>query len=260
MLIPDQDKVDKISSLVSITNPENLGDIFEEAIRIRATISNEIMLKFSEIPMRKLRALASRAPVGSPLFSTPILPTRTLNDIEILQLIGLEFALHELGYCCERLQDVADITWGGSSPTRFYLNGIYYYVTSLFLVDKTKPNHAGLPMGGTAILALNPLGLSNLLLPVDSILGRRFGRENTFGDAIRKLRNTYLVHGDFSPEQLETLIVDTQMRDPAQQERLAANIWDLFHEVLLIDLRITSILANINPDLSVIIARYATAH
>lgn len=260
MLFPDQDKVDQIGNLVLVTNPENLGDIFEKAIRIRSTINDEFALKFSEIPMRKLRAMASRTPVGSTLFATPILPTRTLNDNEILRLIGLEFALHELCYCCDRLQEAADITWGGSSPTRFYLNGVYYYVTSLFLVDKTKPNHAGLPMGGTAILALHPIGLSDLLMPVNSILGRRFGKENTFGDAIRKLRNTYLVHGDFSPEQLESLVADTQMRDPVQQERLAANIWDLFHEVLLIDLRITAILASINPDLPAIITRYATTH
>ena len=62
MLFPDQDKVDQISNLIVVTNPEILGDIFEKAIRIRATINDEFALKFSEIPMRKLRAMASREP------------------------------------------------------------------------------------------------------------------------------------------------------------------------------------------------------
>jgi len=260
MLFPDQDKVDKISSLVISTNPANLGNIFEEAVRVRASIKDQIALQFSEIPLRRLREMASRALIGWPLFAKPIIPSRTLSDNEILQLIGLEFALHELGYCCDRLQEAADITWGGSTPTRFYLNGIYYYVTSLFLVDKKKPSHKGLPMGGTVVRVLHPMGLSDFLAPADAILGRQFGKENTLGDAIRILRNTHLVHGDFSPEQLESLVADTEMRDSAQQERLAANIWDLFHEVLLLDLRIAAILTRLNPDIPSIIARYAASH
>ena len=260
MLFPDQDKVDKISSLVGTANPDNLGDVFGDAIRIRATITNDFALRFSEIPMKTFRAMASRASFDWPLFASPVLPKRQLSDNEILQLIGLEFALHELGYCCERLQEAADITWGGSSPTRFYLNGIYYYVTSLFLVDKTKPSHTGLPMGGTVVMALHPMGLSDFLEPVDKILARQFGKENSLGDAIRKLRNTHLVHGDFSPEQLEKLVADTQMRDPGQQERLAANIWDLFHEVLLLDLRIVAILSKVNADIPAIMGRYVAAH
>ena len=139
-------------------------------------------------------------------------------------------------------------------------DSIYYYVTSMFLVDKNKPTHKGLPMGGMVVRALHPMGLSILLTPIDGILNRPFGKENTLGDAIRKLRNSQLVHGDFSPGQLESLVADTEMRDPAQQERLAANIWDLFHEILLLDLRITAILTKLNPDIQAIIARYAASH
>jgi hypothetical protein len=115
-------------------------------------------------------------------------------------------------------------------------------------------------MGGTIVRVLHPLGLSSLLDPVNNVLNRQFGKENTLGDTIRKLRNKHLVHGDFSPEQLESLVADTEMRDPAKRERLSAHIWDLFHEVLLLDLRITAVISKLNPDIQGIITRYAAAH
>jgi hypothetical protein len=260
MLFPDQDKVDEISAIVTSATQNNLGDVFAEAIRIRNKIKDQPALGFSEIPLKQLREMASRAPIGCPLFANPIMPSKALTDNEILQLIGLEMSLHELGYCCDRLQEAADITSGSSSPTRFYLNGIYYYLASLFLLDKSEASRKGLSMGGTVIRALHPMGLSTLLVPIDAILNRPLGKENTVGEAIRKLRNSQLVHGDFSPKQLEALVVDTEMRDPIQKERLAANIWDLFHEVLFLDLRITAILTKLNPDIPAIVTRYAASH
>lgn len=259
-MFPEQDQVEAIGALIATANPSNLGEVFEGAVRIRKTIQNQAALGLSEIPLRTLRAMASRAQIGWPLFAHPVMPSRPLTENEILQLLGVELALHELCYCCERLQEAADITFGNSSPTRFYLNGVYYYVTSMFLVDKTRPSHAGLPMGGTIIMALHPMGLANLLTSVDAILEKPFGIKNNFGDAVRKLRNTHLVHGDFSPETFEFLVADTNMRDPAQQERLAANIWDLFHELLLLDLRITAIITALRPNIPEIIAHYAAAH
>ena len=169
-------------------------------------------------------------------------------------------ALHELGYCFDRMQEVADITWGGSSPTRFYLNSIYYYVSSMFLVDKTKISHKNFPIGGGVVLALHPMGLSNLLIPIQNILDRPFGKVNTFGDIIRKRRNNQLVHGDFSPKQLEELVTDASMRDPIQQQRLASYLWDLFYEILLLDLCVTAILSKLRPDIGAIISRYTALH
>jgi hypothetical protein len=204
--------------------------------------------------------MAARAQIGWPLFANPRLPATIPTDDQVLQLIGVEFALHELCYCCERLQEAADMTSGSSPPIRFYMNGVYYYVTSLFLVDETKPSHDGLPMGGTIIVPLHPLGLADMLTPVDAILDRPFGTQHTFGAAIRKLRNKHLVHGDFSPERFESLVADTNMRDRAQQERLAANVWDLFHQLLLLDLKIVAILTALNPNIPAILARYVTDH
>jgi len=257
---PDQDKVEHIGTLIARAEPSNIGDVFEEAVSTRKQIGNAFALRFAEVPLQVLRGIAARAKIGWPLFANPPRPSAALSDSQTLQLIGVEMALHELCYCCERLQESADITSGGSSSTRFYINGVYYYVTSLFLVDKTKPSHDGLPMGGTIVMALHPIGLAHLLAPIDAILNMSFGTALTFGDTIRKLRNVHLVHGDFSPEKFEFLVADSNMRDPAQQERLAATIWDLFYELLLLDLKVTGAITDLNPNIPAIISRYAASH
>lgn len=256
MNIPEQDKIDKIGELIPAVRPSNLGDLFSDAVQIRSQIHDEFALKFAELPLRQLRSLASRAEIGWQLFLAPKVPDRKLDDIELLQLFGIERGLHELCYCCERLQEVADITWGGSSPTRFYLNSIYHYVASMFLIDTSKASHKGLPMGGTVIRALDPMGLRGLLDPINAVLLRKHGKKNTLGGTIMKLRHSHLVHGDFSPERFEYLVADNQGRNPAQQERLAAGIWDLFHELLLLDLKIIAILTNENPNIPHLVANY----
>lgn len=259
MRFPDKDKIDRIVALLPTVSPDNFGDVFAKAIQIRKEITDQDALRVAELPLSELRQVAGRAQDGWTLFTDPTLPSKTLRDGETLQLIGLERSLHELCYCCERVQESADKTWGGSSPTRFYLNSIYYYVTSLFLVDKNKPSHKGLPMGGTSIRVLHPLGLSSLLVPVDHILKRPMGKAHRVGDTIRKLRNKYLVHGDFSTKQLEDLVVDTEMRDPVKREQLSVSIWDLFYEVLLLDLKLIAILSKINPDVEAIVNRYVNS-
>ena len=102
MLIPEQDK---IAALIPTANPSNLGDEFEQAVLIRSGITNDFALKFAELPLRQLRAYASWAEIGWKLFSAPRLPGKKLSDDEILQLFGIELSLHELCYCCERLQE-----------------------------------------------------------------------------------------------------------------------------------------------------------
>ncbi len=256
MIFPDQDKVDELVELTKIATPDNLGDTFEKALKIRQELNNDVAIKASELPMSNLRTLASRAELCWILFQEPTLPEDTIDDNETLQLIGIEYALHELCYCCERLDEASFITWGGSSPTRFYLNGIYHYVSSMFLVDTSRDTHRDLPMGGTVIRAIHPMGLSKLLDPIDEILKREFGDNNTFGDSILKLRHSHLVHGDFSPQRYEYLVTDTHMRDPKQKEIFAQFVWDLFHELLLLDLKVIAILAKLNLNMGEIITRY----
>ena len=256
MLFPEQDKVDELVELVKSASPDNLGDVFARAVQIRLTISNKQALSISELPMSDLRKLASRAEFDWKLFENPDLPEIPLDNNQILQLVGIEYALHELCYCCQMVDESASITWAGSSPTRFYLNGVYHYVSSMFLVDTSKNTHRDLAMGGTVIRAFHPMGLTGLLSPINEILQRDFGELNSFGESILKLRHSHLVHGDFSPERYEFLVIDTKMRDPKQKEIFAQHVWDLFHELLLLDLKILAILSYINPNMAEIVTNY----
>lgn len=158
-------------------------------------------------------------------------------------------------YCCERINEAANITWGGSSGVRFYMNSIYHYVSSMFLVDASKPSHKDLPMGGTLIRALHPIGLGYLLDPIKMVLEEPFG-ERTFGETNLHLRHIHLVHGDFSLGRIEHLIEQTQMRDPIQQERFASLIRDLFYELLRLDLILLAMMTAPNVDFLQIVARY----
>ena len=110
-------------------------------------------------------------------------------------------------------------------------------------------------MGGTVVLALHPIGLSNLLEPIDEVLNREFG-ETTFGEAIVKLRHSFLVHGDFSPTRVEHLVSQTQMRNPMQQQLFAQLAWVLFHRLVIFDLQLLSLIGSISDDFESIILRY----
>jgi len=251
----DYQQIIKLVELKKSSNSDNLGDVFAQAVEIRTHL-DEVSKIFAELPLTELRRLASHAEIGWKLFSKPCLPTHTLSDKDILKLLGVERALHELCYCCERIEEATVITWGGSSPTRFYLNSIYHYVSSMFLVDTSKETHKNLPMGGTVIRAFAPIGLSNLLEPIDKVLKQPLGKDICFGETILLLRHSHLVHGDFSPERFEYLVAKTEMRDPKQQEKLSDSVWDLFYQLLLLDLRLISVLTAIDVNITELAIRY----
>lgn len=251
----DYQRIDKLVSLSRNANPDNLGDTFAQAVKVRSKI-DDLSKEIAEIPLGKLRRLASHAEIGWKLFSAPQLPTHTLSDKETLQIVGVERALHELCYCCERLEEASFLTWGGSSPTRFYLNSIYYYVSSMFLIDTSNKSHNGLPMGGTVIRAFTPIGLTNLLDPINQALQQPLGKDISFGKTVLLLRHSHLVHGDFSPDRFEYLVARTEMRDPRQQERLASLVWDLFYQLILLDLKIIAILTAANVNFAEVVVRY----
>lgn len=186
----------------------------------------------------------------------PIQPDKPLSDIEILQLIGIERALHELCYAFEMVEISAEEGWGGSSRTRFYLNSIYHYVSSLFLIDTSRKSHRDLPMGGTIVRALHPLAIDRILTPVKAVLQMRFGTNISFGDAILRQRHSYLVHGTFSPGNVEYLVSETRMRDLTQQLLFRDYFWDLFYQIVLLRLRILAIFSNIQINLDDVIIRY----
>jgi hypothetical protein len=261
MTTPEDRDGARLESLVDLLEKSSslpIGDAFNAAIQIFEELEDPVAIHFAEEAMRGLRSVASRAPYDSQLFSNPPTLPREITDLEFIQLDRVGMSLHELCYCCEMVQNSSDKTSGGSTPTRFYLNGIYNYTSSLFLIDTSKPSHKGLPMGGKVILVLYPLGLAEILEPIQSILNEPFG-EITFGEAILKNRHSDLVHGDFSPKRVEYLIDQTHMRDPKQQELFTQLIWRFFHRLIVLYLKITSLLASSDKEIGVTMLRYLQA-
>lgn len=208
--------LEELTRLVKNPIGEDLGDILIKVIEIRSRINDKATSMLAETLLINFRGQVARAEIGQPLFISPDLPNRDLTDLESLQLIGVERALYELCFCFENLEYASAFTWGGSTPTRFYLNSVYHYVSSMFLIDTSKSSHKNLPMGGTVIRALDSIGLSDLLNPIDKILQKQNG-DKGFGESILLLRHSHLVHGDFSPTRIEYLIDSTQMRNQDQQ-------------------------------------------
>lgn len=251
----DLDRLEALAQLLQQAAHTPIGDLLASALEILEQIEIPMHQLVAEEAMRRIRSLASRAQPDDRLFENPPQLPRKLSDLEVLQLLSIQGATHELCYCCEMVQTATDLTWGGSTPTRFYLNSIYHYTSSMFLVDTSKPTHKGLPMGGTVVRALHPMGLSHLLQPINEILDERFG-DTTFGDTILNLRHSHLVHGDFSPVRIEYLVRETQMRNPMQQERFAQLVWKLFHRLVILNLQLLSLLASTGEDLASVAIRY----
>jgi len=251
----DAARLEQLGTLLEQSRTTPIGDSLAAAIAIFEQIEDPMVRRIAEEAMRGLRAIASRAQPGDLLFHNPPKLARDLTDMEFLQLARIDVSVHELCYCCEMIQTAANVTWEGSSPVRFYLNGLYHYVSSLFLVDTSKPTHKGLPMGGTVIRAVFPMGLADILEPIKTILDEPLG-EITFGETILNLRHSDLVHGDFSPERIEYLIKQTQIRDPNQQERFAHLIWLLFHRLVMLHLKLMALIAADGKDIGAVTLRY----
>ena len=251
--------LNRILALVSLALPENIGDSFTQALDLRARLADPRTRMTAETVLAPLRGMAARADVGWPLFASQQVLPRPLDDVEILQLVALERALHELCYACESVEISAATSWGGSTSTRFSLNGIYHYVASMFLVDTSSPKQKDLPSGGSAVRALHPMGLAPLLDPILVLLSESLTPKITFGDTILRLRHSYLVHGDFSPRRVEYLIAQSEMRSPEQIERFASLIWDLFYRVILLRLRILALFTHNGIKVEPALMRYLRA-
>jgi len=250
--------LEKLGLLAQSATPENLGDVLENIIAARSEINDPETSLIAETLLTEFRGAAAGADEGWKLFANPVLLDRALTDSEIIQLVSVERSLHELCFRCESLNETARKGWGGSSAVRFHMNSIFHYISSMFLVDKSKPSHAGLPMGGTVIRALEPLGLAYLLRRIDACLQRPL-EDKTFGDTVLLLRHSHLVHGDFSVEKIEYLIEQTQMRGKEQQIKFTEQIWDLFYEFLFLDLKLKSIFTALPLDFTQIALRYLKA-
>lgn len=251
----DAERLVRLRKLLKQDSNTPIGDVLVIATQISEEFETNQYLLIAEEAMRGIRAVASGAQPADKVFeNNPRLP-RKLSDMEIFQLYSIERATHELCYCCEMIQSSTEITWGGSTSTRFYLNAFYHYTSSMFLVDTSKPTHKDLPMGGKVIRALHPIGLAHLLTPIKEILDLSFG-DISFGQAILNLRHSDLVHGDFSPERIEYLIRQTNMRNANQQQRFAQLIWKLFHRLLILNLNLLSLVGDIDEDMNNVVIRY----
>jgi len=251
----DQARLEALASVLERAAASPIGDILIEANRVFEEIENTLYRFVAEEAMKGIRSMAARAQPNDLLFAAPPVLPRKLSDIELLQVLAISGAVHELCYCCEMVQNASETTWGGSTPARFYLNSIYHYTSSMFLVDTSRPSHKHLPMGGTVIRALDPLGLSHLLEPLKEVLDEPLG-QTTFGDTILNLRHSHLVHGDFSPERLEYLVRQTDARNPMQMQLFAQLVWKFFHRLMIVNLQILALLASAEGELASAALRY----
>jgi len=252
----DEIFLQQLDQIVEKVTEDNLGDYLLISIKVLEKLQNPISRRIAEKPMSYLRHKAAGADIGWNLFETPIKSVEKLNTIEHIQIVALASALHELCYGFENIEIAANKGWGGSPATRFYLNSIYHYLSSMFLIDESRPSHERFEMGGTVVKVLHPLGIDNILERIKNVLEKPFGNSFSFGESILKLRHSYLVHGDFSPKRTEYLVTETEMRNPVQQEKFSALLWELFYEVILLRLQVLAYFTNLNVNHEEIIHDY----
>lgn len=255
-MFPINQAVDQIDRLFKMANEDNMGDVYIEILNIRQMFHDDLDLLMIENHLSEIRKVVICMPPTAKLFSIPVLPEKEPINDEKLKLISLEFRVNELCYAFHRVEESAGIYGGGSSPTRLYLNSIYFYIYSLFIVDAKKPNHKTMPYGGSAILVLQPLKIDQILEPIMKILGTNLGENETLCTSVQKVRNKFLVHGDFAIDDLEGLVEATKMRDFTNHQFFNSLLWNLFYEVILLDLRLISIFSALEFNHKQIVQEY----
>jgi hypothetical protein len=245
----DDINLETLNQIATNMNHENIGDSMERGIALQAAITEPLSKAESERCMVIIRKYARDADIGWPIFLVPIKLEVDLSDNQVLQLMGLSGTLLELNYCFERIEEATLFTFPNSAPVRFYVNGLFHYISALFLIDRMDKRHKHLPYPGTVINVLHPIGLSRLLDPVYVVLDRPFGQETSYGGTILKNRNKQFVHGTFSPENIQGLVKDTNIFDEPQKARFMQNHWDLLDRLIVLRLQVISILTQqkINP-------------
>ncbi len=111
-------------------------------------------------------------------------------------------------------------------------------------------------MGGTIFKVLHSLGLSDLLDPIQNVLDQAMGNGISFGETVRKFRNDYLVHGRFSPIDIELIAQQSQIRDLRQRIRWVDLMWDLFYQSLLLRLKLIALLTDSGIDFEKLATKY----
>lgn len=240
----------KIEKLASNPSEYNIGDALGEALALLSVIKDETGRQLAGIFLSRLRTFARRAEVGWQAFSSVPKPSHRLSDGETIQLFLIEETLHEFCYGAERVNEVSSAAGETSTPIRFYVNSLYHYVSTLYLLD--KKNSA---MGGTIFKVFDSLGLSYLLVPIQAVLDKPLGKGISFGETVRQFRNDY-VHGRFSPIDIESIVRQSEIRDQRQRIRLVDLMWELFYQSLLLRLELIAILTASGIDLEKLMAKF----
>lgn len=245
---------DPLGQLLGITisaTPDNVGQVYEAALDIASTVSDSYEHRRADQYVSQIRGLALKADIGWKLFDDPPKLSRTLKDEEIIQIMTLISTLHIFCYGAERLDEASFITGPDSTPVRFYINSLYHYIAALYLLHKDKDS-----IGGMVYKTLSPLGLAYLLYPIKAIIDEPMGEGISFGETVRKIRNEFLVHGNFSPADIASVVSQTHLHDMSQVLRLTNLIWELFNRSFVLKLRLISLLTNLEVNPGEIVMRY----
>ena len=243
--------VQVIKNLYENVNQDNIGDYLEIALMIQSLIINPFAGIKSEEYLDQIKKYAGQSDIGWRNFQEPILPIIQLSQLNIWQIYSIISSLQELSYCFERIEEAALLTWDRSAPVRFYVNGIFHYISSLFLLGWKDNEEQGLPYPGTVIKVLHPLGLSQLLSNVYEILNRKFGDQYSYGDTIRLIRNRHFVHGKFSPNDIAKVVQDGEIYDELQSTKFANYHREISNQIVLLKLRLISIVSILNIDVNI---------
>lgn len=228
-----------------------MGDLLAEALALSSAIKEETGKELAGIFLSQLRTFARHAEIGWQLFSSVPETSHRLSDEEAIQLFLIEQTLHEFCYGIETVNDVSSIAGEISTPIRFYVNSLYHYISALYLLDRKKSD-----MGGAIFKALQPLGLTGLLDHIQDVLDQPIGNGISFGETVRKFHNYWLVHGRFSPIDIEPIAQQSQIRDKSQRIRWVDLMRELFYHSLLLRLRLIAILTASGIDLEKLAAKY----
>jgi hypothetical protein len=233
----DDELVSEILALTLAVNPNNLGDNYVQAVELYRQIRNVDKQQLGEYYVAQIRSLARQAEIGWKVFAAPPNAPRPLSEDEQIRLVTIIATLHAFCYGVERLDEASFVTGPGSTPVRFYINSLYHYIAALYLLEK-----GGDPIGGMVFKTLAPMGLSDLLNQVKTVLDKPMEGGISFGETIRKIRNGFLVHGSFSPDDVATIVKMTQLRDMTQVIHLTNLIWELFNQSFILKLKLIALL------------------
>lgn len=244
----DNYHLNELRKIANSMRQDNIGDLFERALVIKAAIIESSISTEAGRELNAIREFAKKAEYGWKCFNEPIQPNCQLSEKQTWQLITLAGTLQELLFCFEKVEEEAFFNFAHSTPVRFFVNGIFHYVSAMFLLDWKRNRSKRLPHPGTVIKVLNPIGLGDLLDPIYEILDRKFGQEFSYGETIRNNRNRHFVHGSFSPENIQGLVKDSNIFSESQKIRFMQSHWDLYDRLLFFNLQIISLVTTQKVD------------